>query len=165
MHIICHRAVKLTHFPITVHTLTWFLIDHTCTSWAPSSRLLRKHTPHTTPVSGVGHTKRTLQAIQTRHCATCLFTYLLCLLQFVLHPNVCSSCHLLVDPHYSSSKMCAFSHLPSTISCETKNKVIVTINPRTVPLPLILSYHYPLLQSLSIKMPVYILILCLSLLP
>ncbi len=63
-----------------------------------------------------------------------------------------------------SSDVCAFSRLPSTISCKTRNKVIVTINPRTVPLPLILTYHYPLLQSLSIKISVYILILCLSLL-
>ncbi len=31
----CHRSARLTHHPITVHTLTWLLIAHTCTDMHP----------------------------------------------------------------------------------------------------------------------------------
>ncbi len=66
---------------------------------------------------------------------------------------------------YSSKEVCAVSRLPSTISCGLRNKVINSIYPRTVLLPVILTCHCHLLLLLLIKTPVIIIILCLSLLP
>ncbi len=47
----CHGLARLVHLPITTHSFTWVLIAHTCTSSAPSSACILKHTPHMSPLS------------------------------------------------------------------------------------------------------------------
>jgi len=49
----CHGSARLSHHPITAHTITWILITHTWPKSALTSACPYKHTPHTTqcPVS------------------------------------------------------------------------------------------------------------------
>ncbi len=56
--------------------------------------------------------------------------------------NVCSSCHLPVDRIITHHQRCVLSPSPSHDSCEIRKKVIISIYPRTVPLPKIT--HLPL---------------------
>ncbi len=80
--------------------------------------------------------------------------------------SVCSKCHNHCGSCLcSSSEVCAIFSLHSTISCETRNKVILPISPRTVPLSLLLTCreyacayacyrfkHFPDLESIYIHL-------------
>ncbi len=134
-----------------------------------SSGLLQKHTPHFTLCS-VSFLR---SGISLCYPSTTL-NNLHCVLTFCVSSSVffCSSLQCLFQVsspcgpyHYSTSEVCAISRFHPTISCESRNNVIITIYPRTVPLPKILNCHYHLHPLLSIKIPVYFIILCLSLLP
>ncbi len=94
----CHRSARLTHHPITAHTLTWLLIAHTCIASAPSSRWFYKHTPHSTPVYGLVHMKWTL----------CFSSYTCVLASFVCLPPSCA-CLLRV--------LASFVCLPPSCAC------------------------------------------------
>ncbi len=59
----CHRSARLHHQSTTTITVTWVLIQATCTSSAPIISALLKHTPHSSQLSDLAYTKWTLAAI------------------------------------------------------------------------------------------------------
>ncbi len=82
---VCHRSARLIHHPITARSVTRVLNTHTCKSSAPSSASVLKHTPLTSTLSNLVHSKWTLSMLSIRYIEKPTFcTYLLCLLQSYL---------------------------------------------------------------------------------
>ncbi len=122
----------LSHLPITAHTLTWLIIAHTCTTWAPSSSCLLKHTPHTTPVSVFFFIRRGLSMLLQRISHIPISIVYLPSVSSpacspLLHPNVCSLQCLQVDVsivrhfevwclHPSNPRVSVISRLPSLLT-------------------------------------------------
>ncbi len=55
----CHRSARLPRQPITTHTLTWILMEHTYSLSAPHHHKPYKLTPHHTQMSDLVPTKWT----------------------------------------------------------------------------------------------------------
>ncbi len=155
---LCHRSARLPRQPITTHSLTWILMEHTCSLSSPHHHTPYKLTPHHSQMSDLVPMKWTHSKLSK--LLTCslpdIINLLSCLQQCV--SLSLSSCSLQQSPAVFLSPHEVWATLHSTGSWQ---RYITTIIP-SLQLDLLWS-STPLCFTLLFKLtPVFVLTLCVS---